>query len=136
MKKNRYLLGACFGVVPNFNLDEPPYSNQTSRILPTNKNFKEELIRRRSNAKGLRHKKTANLIVKLRSDDFKIQNQEDINYILNYKKDIRKFLNENFKESEEELKRKKEDAQITNSDHLRFIEAILSEEVKALYKES
>ena len=34
--RNRFLLGACYGVVPNFNLKSPPYSNQTNRMLPTN----------------------------------------------------------------------------------------------------
>ena len=44
--KNRFLLGACHGVVLNFSLKAPPYLKLGSRMYPKNAMFKQELNRR------------------------------------------------------------------------------------------
>ena len=52
------------------------------------------------------------------------------------RKNLTSFFVEQEKETEEEEKRRKENSNITKTDRLRFIEAVLSDEVKELYKKS
>ena len=54
-EKNRYILAASHGVVPDFSLDNYPYQKQTNRAKPTNPMLKQEAIRRKKVIKGLRH---------------------------------------------------------------------------------
>ena len=136
LDKNRYLLAACFGVVPNFDLKQAPYLDLSARVLPTNAMFKQELLRRNKNCKGLRQKKADLLINALKSEEYTITRQSDIDFILKSEKDMRDILFEGVKEAEEEATRKKENSSIKHSDRLRFIETVLSDEVKDLYKKS
>ena len=135
-ERSRHLLAACFGVVPNFSLKEAPYCNLSVRQLPTNKMLKEELQRRDSSAKGLRQKKADGMISMLKSAAFLVMDQSDIDYIIQSECSMREVLLESQKEAEDESERKKENAQIKYTDRLRFIEAILSDRVKELYRKS
>ena len=54
--RNKFILGACHGVVPNFNLKVAPYLQQTNHMLPINIMLKQELLRRNPQGKGLRKK--------------------------------------------------------------------------------
>ena len=60
--RNRFLLGACRGVILNFSLKVPPYSTLTNRMIPTNEMLKQELMRRNPTGKELRQKKEKNLL--------------------------------------------------------------------------
>ena len=56
-ERARSLLAACFGVVPDFSLDNEPYNGLNKNLLPTNKIYKKELMRKQPLAKSLCAKK-------------------------------------------------------------------------------
>ena len=56
-ERTRSLLAASFGVVTDFSLEKEPYKSLNKNLLPTNKMYKRELMRRQPTAKSLRRKK-------------------------------------------------------------------------------
>ena len=132
--KNRYILAASHGVVPDFSLDNYPYQKQTNRVKPTNPMLKQEAIRRKKVIKGLRHKKHDELVTLLNSIDCPVTSTHDIEYIIEEERKIREFFVDVDKDNEEEANRKKEGERISMIDSLRFLEAIFSDDVKESYR--
>ena len=53
-ERTRSLLAASFGIVTDFSLDNEPYVSLAKNLLPTNKMYKRELMRRQPTSKSLR----------------------------------------------------------------------------------
>ena len=98
--------------------------------------LKLELIRCNPQGKGLLQKKHEQLVIALRSDEFNITNLSDINFIVSQESDLRSVFLEKQRETEDESARRNESAQITTGERMLFLEAVLSDEVKGLYKKS
>ena len=90
--KNRYLLAAAHGVVPDFNLESYPYNKQTNRVLPTNVMLKQEATRRKKEIKGIRHKKQEALVTLLNSMECSITSSRDRLYIIEQECEIKTFF--------------------------------------------
>ena len=135
--RNRVLLAACYGVVENFDLGAEPYKSQKKGFFPTQKILKDELMRRVPSTlpKVLRQKKTCELNHLLCSPEFGIPYKGDIEFIINKEKEIKGLLVEKDKEiaALTELSR---GPNITNDDRLRYIEVMMSDDVKSLYRSS
>ena len=86
--------------------------------------------------KGLRHKKQGELIDILTSEECKLTNANDIEFIKKQEQEIKALFTEAEEEVKEVAEMKKDAANITTSDRLRFLEAMLSEEVRGLYLKS
>ena len=76
----RFILGACYGVVPHFSLKVPPYNTLSSQQKPTKAMLVKE-VRRRNPKIKTRKVTNANLILSLEAKEQKI-----ILYIYNLKK--------------------------------------------------
>ena len=77
-------------------------------MLPTNVMLKQELLRRKNDTKGLRHKKHEDLLLLLKSPEFSVKRKCDREYILKTEAEIRSVFVEEMKEAEEGDARKKE----------------------------
>ena len=95
-------------------------------------NYRKELMRRDPTTKGISNKTVKVLIDILKLDTYKITNREDITFIKGEEKDIREMLINRQNEIEHTVTR----SNITNDDRLRFLEAILHDDVKELYLET
>ena len=131
--KNRYILCACHGVVPHFSLSHPPYDKLKRSQHPTQTMYKQEILRRAPKQK-LRKRKNDELILLLIEVASEVTD-EDTAFILDSEEALRSILSENNKEREESTAASR-GPNITNCDRLRFIEVVLSDKVKALYRMS
>ena len=134
-ERARSLLAASFGVVPDFSLEKEPYKSLNKNLLPTNKMYKRELMRRQPTAKSLRGKKNAVLELLLCSGTFAVEDIADIQYIKEQELKTNSAIVDRGKE-QLVLAERARGPNITNNDRLRYIEAILSDDVKTLYRAS
>ena len=133
-ERARSLLSASFGVVPDVSLDKEPYKSLNKNLLPTNKMYKRELMRHQPTANFLRGKKTV-LELLLCSSTFVVENIVDIQYIQEQELKINSAIIEKDKE-QLVLAERARGPNITNTDRLRYIKAVLSDDVKKLYQAS
>ena len=95
--------------------------------------LKEELLRRDSSAKGLRQKKSDDMIGMLKPEAFLVMDQSDIDYIIQSECSMCEIL---LGKSERGWGWIWTEERKWYTDRLRFIEAILSNKVKELYRKS
>ena len=93
-------------------------------------------MRRNNKVKGICNKTRTELIKVLQSEECAVNRVDDIDYIVKKEEELNAFFIEAEKEATEQAERKTESSNITNTDRLRFLEAMLSDEVKSLYRAS
>jgi len=129
------LFAACYGAVKGFDITLPPYQKQKQTFLPTIKFLKQELLRRDPQANKIRGRKQAELVALLLGEEFEVTDEIDITFITERELQLRTLLEDKERETEA-LTERSRGPNITNDDRLRFVEAILSDEVKTLYRSS
>ena len=134
-EKQKVLLAACYGVVQGFDITLSPYKEQKQTFFPTIKFLKQELLRRDPHIKKIRGKKHPELVSLLSGTEYKVIDEIDIAFITERELELRTLLEDKEKEKEE-LAERARGPNITNSDRLRFVEVMLSDDVKTLYRSS
>jgi len=132
--KSRYILGASIGVVEGFSLQDSPYKDLKKPMLPTQHMLKQEVTRRVPESR-VRKLKNGELIALLMTDEYRIHDKDDIAFITDNEKEYRTLLIG----KEEDHKNETTAARgpnITFTDRLRYLEVMLSDDVKALYRTS
>ena len=132
--RSRYLLAACFGTVEEYSLEVSPYKDLKKPMLPTQVMLRQEILRRSPGTK-IRKMKNKDLLALLQSEELKVSNNVDKKYIADREKEYRMLLIA----KEEEAEKEREDQRgpnITSTDRLRYLEVMLSDEVKVLYRSS
>ena len=88
--KNRFILCASYGVVPDFTLEVEPYTSMKKSQHPTQMMYKQEIIRRDSTVK-IRKRKNDELIILLKDIGYKVSDQDRI-FIIDNERAIRQLL--------------------------------------------
>ena len=83
--RTRYILAACIVTVDEFSLEERPYKDLKKTMLPTQVKLQQEILRRRPGHK-IRKMKNKDLLEVLQSDELKIVNEVDKQYIADREK--------------------------------------------------
>ena len=132
--QSRYILAACIGTVDASSFAESPYKDLKKPMLPTQIMLRQEILWRSPGHK-IRKMKNNELLEVLASEELKIDNEVDKEYITDREKEYRLLLITKEDEAEKAI----EDSRIPNittTDWLRYLEVMLSDEVKVLYRSS
>ena len=116
--RNRFILGACYGVVPDFTLKTGPYEALKKGQMPTQAMLKTEVLRRDPSFKQLRKKKNDELILILEDLGSKVS-AVDFAFITDSEIMIRDIMNTKEKEKEI-MEENSRGPNISNSDRLRY----------------
>ena len=135
--RQKMLMAACYGVVDNFSVFNDPFKHQKRTFFPSQKILKDEIMRRKPGTKQkvIRCKKLDELVVLLKSPENAITCPLEISYIKTEEMKLRLSLEDKHKELLA-LAALAKGPKISYVDRLRFIEAMMSDEVKVLYRSS
>ena len=137
-EKILFLLGVCVTGIVDVTMEDivkPPYTSMLKSIKPSRKLLMEEVKRRNPTKKGLKNMSIKKLIKFLKETNSKLT-LSDIDFIQQEFKRVRDMLMQLQKKKDENTKMETLGGNISLIDCLRYVEIMLSDDVKALYLES
>ena len=131
--KQKYILATANSMVEGFSLEVEPYISSKKAILPSREIYRREILRRNPGAKGISNKTVKSLLEMLTLETYLVTNETDIAFVREKENSIKELL---IKNNTEIADNKNRGPNITNDDRLRFLEAMLSDDVKGSYRKT